>query len=206
MTDLDSAFLARSWSLRHLNIGCQTLYMMWFKYLNIYQYLYHIYICKNKSSSIIYKVWMLIYTSTSKRGDLCIAWMLRNSFTLQYVARRERFYQLIRLMAQIRRSPVEVGSLFPLFTEFFTSQVVVWDFWTINRSNPKVIGQLLVNYYFCWDFVLRHMSVNFVSYFKPVHHKGPKWFGISFIFPTASSSLLMVSTTQHMIFEHFHLV
>ena len=30
--------------------------------------------------------------------------------------------------SEIQRSPVEVGSLFPLFTRFYMCQVVVWDF------------------------------------------------------------------------------
>ena len=35
--------------------------------------------------------------------------------------------------SEIRRSPVEVGRFIPLFPGFYTpSQVVVWEFWTIN--------------------------------------------------------------------------
>ena len=40
--------------------------------------------------------------------------------------------------SEIRPSPVEVGSLshfIPFFTGFQTSQVVVWDFWTINSRS-----------------------------------------------------------------------
>ena len=43
---------------------------------------------------------------------------------------------LILLMERILLyKPVEVGSLSSYLTGFYTSQVVVWDFWTINRMH-----------------------------------------------------------------------
>ena len=44
----------------------------------------------------------------------------------------EKVGGMILLVGEIRRSPVEVGTFKPLFARFYTSQVVVWDFWTIN--------------------------------------------------------------------------
>ena len=35
-----------------------------------------------------------------------------------------------------REKAVELGSLFWLFTGFYTCSVVVWDFWSINRMKP----------------------------------------------------------------------
>ena len=49
----------------------------------------------------------------------------------------------VMLMAEIRRSTVEVVILsYYIFTGFYTSQVVVWDFWTINSTKVawKVSG------------------------------------------------------------------
>ena len=48
------------------------------------------------------------------------------------------------LMAEIRRSPVEVGSLLPLFSRFYTYQVAVWDVSSINRTNPTVAERYAV--------------------------------------------------------------
>ena len=46
-------------------------------------------------------------------------------------------------MEGIRRSPVEVGSLPQYVQGFITSQVVVWDFWTINSTPLHVYGLCL---------------------------------------------------------------
>ena len=59
----------------------------------------------------------------------------------------------IPLMEEILHpAPVEVGSLSHFFKSFYTSQVVVWDFWTINsmvasQNTGWFIGILLMLYY-----------------------------------------------------------
>lgn len=43
-----------------------------------------------------------------------------------------------KILEEIRRSPVTVGSFIPLFTGFYMSQVVfLLDFWTINSTFPN---------------------------------------------------------------------
>ena len=43
--------------------------------------------------------------------------------------------------SEIRRSPVEVGSLSHYVHGFFTYQVVVWDFWTINSITDATLSE-----------------------------------------------------------------
>ena len=40
--------------------------------------------------------------------------------------------------SEIRRSPVELGSLSRYLQGFYTSEVVVWDFWTINSMFDEI--------------------------------------------------------------------
>ena len=48
---------------------------------------------------------------------------------------------LILLLEEILLSPVDVGSISHCFYGFYTSQVVVWDFWTINSITlSPIIG------------------------------------------------------------------
>ena len=53
--------------------------------------------------------------------------------------------------SEIRRSPVEVGSFYPLFIGFKTSQVVVWDFYHQQYGFLGFIDSYLVNAFF-FDF------------------------------------------------------
>ena len=56
----------------------------------------------------------------------------------------------VLLMEEIRLTS---WGWFPLFTRFYTSQVVVWDFWTINRS----IGSPLISWHSFRPLTLRSM-------------------------------------------------
>ena len=53
----------------------------------------------------------------------------------------------VTFRAEILRAPVEVGSWNPtIYSFFFTSQVVVWDFWTINSMLLKCSSQSSCKY------------------------------------------------------------
>ena len=70
--------------------------------------------------------------------------------------------------SEIRRSPVEVGSLSQYFTGFFTSQVVVWDFWTINSSNNNINRRWWWWWWWwwwcwCWCWCWRQQSARVVA-------------------------------------------
>ena len=62
--------------------------------------------------------------------------------------------------SEIWRSPVEVGSFIQLFTRVYTSQVVVWDFWTINSFSREapIVGDLPIAIFqekFLWEWAMR---------------------------------------------------
>ena len=82
-------------------------------------------------------------TSSTSRSDAATSPAVRNSRNFRWPVDRQEiqtcwdwnYFVALQLMEKIRRSPVDIWIYLvniSVFTVFFTSQVVVWDLWTIN--------------------------------------------------------------------------
>ena len=96
-----------------------------------------------------------IWDSASWKGD---------PFTWRPILNVKKIWKVVRLMEEIRRSPVEVGSLSCyLYRVFLTCQLVVWDFFHQQYDGLQR----------CQKILARFLG----AFWLPLFHRTRSWFG-----------------------------